>query len=135
MGKGTRPDSFGVFDLGSKVNFISPDLASKLGVRPEEMGSLHEATMAVPGLAVPITPIIGKLRIHIQDYVDTEEFFIMPLDGCDVLLGMPWFHRLKASAQFFEKKIAFTHRGRNIVLDVQLKGDSVPLVSASAILM
>ena len=89
MGKGTRPDSFGVFDPGAKVNFISLDLASRLGVRPEEMGSLHEASMAAPRFAVSITPIIGKLRIHIQDYVDSEKFFIMPLDGCDVLLGMP----------------------------------------------
>ena len=121
------------FDSGAKVNFFSPDLASRLGIKPEEMGSLHESGMAAPGLGVPITPIIGKLRIHVQDYVDSEEFFIMPLDGCDVLLGMPWFHRLKASAQLFEKKIAFTHRGRNIVLDVKLKGDSVLLVSASAI--
>ena len=29
------------FDPGAKVNFISPDLASTLGVRSEEMGSLQ----------------------------------------------------------------------------------------------
>ena len=115
------------------MNIISSDLATKLGVRAEEMGGLHEASMAAPGLSVPITPIIEKLRLHIQDYVDTQDFFIMPLDGCNVFLGMPWFHRLKASSEFFDKKIAFTHRGRNIVLDVKLKGDSVPFVSALAI--
>ena len=58
----------------------------------------------------------------------------MPLDGCDVLLGMPWFHCLKASTQFFEKKISFTHRGRNIVLDVILKGDLVPQESYFCVL-
>ena len=50
------------FDPSAKVNFISPDLATKLGVRLEKMGSLQEASMAAPGSAVPITPIIGKLR-------------------------------------------------------------------------
>lgn len=63
------------FDPGTKVNFISSDLASKLGVKPEEMGSLHKARMAAPRLAVPNTPIIVKLRIHVQNYVDAEEFF------------------------------------------------------------
>ena len=125
------------FDPGANFHcegkFHSPDLAARLGIELEEMGSMDEARMAAPGLGVPITPIIGKPRIHVQNYVDLEDFFIMPLEGCDVLLGMPWFHRLKASAQFYDKKIAFTHRNRDIVLDVKLKGDSVPLVSASAI--
>ena len=97
------------------------------------MGTLHEASMVAPGLSVLVTSIIGKVCLHIQDYVDTEDFFIMPLDGYDVLLDMPWFHRLKASAEFFDKTIAFTHRGRNTGLDVKLKGASVPIVSASAI--
>ena len=94
---------------------------------------MHEASMAAPGLSVPVTPIIGKLRLHIQDYVDAEEFLIMPLEGCDVLLGMPWFHRLKASTDFFHRKIAFSHRGKSIVLDVKLKGDSIPIVTAATI--
>ena len=57
----------------------------------------------------------------------------MPLEGCDVLLGMSWFHKVRARADFFDRKIAFSFRGRSIVLDVKLKGDSVPVVSASVI--
>ena len=121
------------FDSGARANFITPDLASKLGIRTEEMGSTHEAAMVAPGLSMPVTPIIGKLRIHIQDYVDSEEFYIMPLEGCDVILGMPWFHRVRAKADFFDRKITFSFRGRSIVRDVKLKGDSVPVVSTAAI--
>ena len=62
-----------------------------------------------------------------------EEFLIMPLEGCDVLLGMSWFHRLRASADFFHRKITFSHRGKFIVLNVKLKGDSIPVVTAAAI--
>lgn len=118
------------FESGATSNFISPDLACKLGIKTKEMGSMHEAAMAATGLSIPTTPIIGKLRVHVQYYVDSKDFYIMPLEGCDVIMGMPWFHRVKATTNFFDKKITFSFRGRNVVLDVKLKGDSAPIVSA-----
>ena len=53
------------FDPGAKANFISPELASKLDIRPEEMGYTAEAGLACPGHTEAITSIIGKLRLHI----------------------------------------------------------------------
>ena len=121
------------FDPGARANFISPELASRLGIKSEEMGSLHEAGMAAPGHSVPITPIIGKLRLHIQSYVDSEDFYIMPIDGSDVILGMPWCYRVSAVVDTRNKKVKLTHRKKEHHLDVKLKGESIPLVSASAI--
>ncbi|MCO5592048.1 hypothetical protein L7F22_046042 [Adiantum nelumboides] len=97
------------------------------------MGLEGQADLACPGHSVPVTPILGKLRMHIQSYVDTEEFYIMPLEGCDVLLGMPWCHRKHAVLDAFNRKITLVHRDRTLTLDVKLKGESVPVVSASAI--
>ena len=97
------------------------------------MGAVHEASLAALGHSVAVTPIIGKLRLHVQGYVDSEDFYIMPLEGCDVLLGMPWCHRVRAVVDTFNRKISLTHKGKSIVLDVKLKGESVPVVSASAI--
>ncbi|MCO5581634.1 hypothetical protein L7F22_035523 [Adiantum nelumboides] len=77
------------FDPGAMANFISPELASKLGIRPKEMGYTANAGMACSGHSESVTPIIGKLHLHIQSYVDAEKFYSMPLDGCDVLLGIP----------------------------------------------
>ena len=57
----------------------------------------------------------------------------MPLEGCDVLLGMSWCYRVRAKVDTFGKQIALTHKGKTIALDVKLKGESVPVVSASAI--
>ncbi|MCO5612907.1 hypothetical protein L7F22_067180 [Adiantum nelumboides] len=57
----------------------------------------------------------------------------MPLEGCDVLLGMPWFYNHKAVLDSFNKTVTLEIRGKKIVLDVNLKGESVPLVSTSAI--
>ncbi|MCO5552881.1 hypothetical protein L7F22_006400 [Adiantum nelumboides] len=48
------------FDPGGKANFISPKLASKLGIRPEEMGHTAEARLACPGHSEAVTPIIGN---------------------------------------------------------------------------
>ena len=57
----------------------------------------------------------------------------MPLEGCDVLLGMPWCHRVRAVVDTFNRKNSLTHEGKSIVLNIKLKGESVPVVSASAI--
>ncbi|MCO5564690.1 hypothetical protein L7F22_018357 [Adiantum nelumboides] len=82
---------------GARANFITPQLAEKMGIKTDEMGLTYTASMAAPGHEVAVTPLIGKLRLHIQGYVCHEEFFIMPLEGCDVLLG-------KEEDELFEKK-------------------------------
>ncbi|MCO5570133.1 hypothetical protein L7F22_023850 [Adiantum nelumboides] len=105
------------FDRGAKANFISPELASRLGIRPEEMGYTAEAGLACPGHTEAMTPIIGKLRLHIQSYVDAEEFYIMPLDGCDVLLGIPWLFRVQGILDAYNKKITVQSRGKALILD------------------
>ena len=121
------------FDPGARANFISPELASKLGIRAKEMGPMVEAGLACLGHSECVTPIIGKLRLHLQSYVDSEEFHIMPLEGCDVLLGIPWSYRVHAVVDVHNKKISLVHKGKTHVLDVKSKGDSVPVVSALAI--
>ncbi|MCO5558908.1 hypothetical protein L7F22_012498 [Adiantum nelumboides] len=121
------------FDPRATANFITPKLAQKMGIKTNELGPAYTASMAAPGHEVAVTPLIGKLRLHIQGYVGHEEFYIMPLEGCDVLLGMPWFYNHKAVLDSFNKTVTLENRGRKIVLDVKLKGESVPLVSASAV--
>ncbi|MCO5559641.1 hypothetical protein L7F22_013242 [Adiantum nelumboides] len=74
------------FDPGARANFITPQLAEKIRIKTDEMGLAYTTSMLAPGLEVAVTPLIGKLRLHIQRYVGHEEFFIMPLEGCDVLL-------------------------------------------------
>ena len=57
----------------------------------------------------------------------------MPLEGCDALLGIPWMFRIHGVLDVFNKRITLQHRGKTHFLDVKLKGESVPIVSASAI--
>ncbi|MCO5551748.1 hypothetical protein L7F22_005252 [Adiantum nelumboides] len=120
-----KPDLI-LVSAGARVNFITPQLAEKMGIKTDEMGPAYTTSMAALGHEVAVTPLIGKLRLHIQGYVGHEEFFIMPLEGCDVLLSMLWFYNHKAVLDSFNKKITLENRGRKIVLDVKLKGESVP---------
>ncbi|MCO5610706.1 hypothetical protein L7F22_064947 [Adiantum nelumboides] len=115
------------FDPGAKANFISPELASKLESRSEEMGYTAKAGLACPGHTEAVTPVIGKLRLHIQSYVDAEELYIMPLDGCDVLLGIPWMFRVQGITDAYNKKLTVQSRGKTHILDVKLKRSLFPL--------
>ncbi|MCO5558851.1 hypothetical protein L7F22_012440 [Adiantum nelumboides] len=122
------------FDGGAKANFISPELAARLESTLYRMGPPAEAVLAAPSRDVAITPVIGKLRLHCQGYLGHEDFYIMPLEGCDVLLGIPWYHKNSAVVDYRARKATLTtEKGRSIVLDIKLKGESVPIVSASAI--
>ena len=89
-----------------------------------------EASLAALGVSIPATPLISKLRLHIQGYVGQEDFHIMDLDRCDVLLGMPWFHHVDATLNAKGRTITLQHKGKELNLDVKLKGDSIPVVSA-----
>ena len=102
-------DSLILFDPGSTHNLISKELAAKLGIHEHEMGYAMDDEGAFVGKKVLITPLTGKLRIHVQGYVDREDFFISPLQHQDVLLGMPWFHRMRAKISVPDRVISFKH--------------------------
>ncbi|MCO5604727.1 hypothetical protein L7F22_058897 [Adiantum nelumboides] len=131
-GKVKEHDAFILFDPGSTHNFISLELATKLGVQDFEMGDAMKADGAFINQEVSITPLIGKLRLHIQGYVDKEDFFISPLKHEDVILGAPWFDRLAASIKFPERKISFKFREKDMYINAQESGSSIPLVNDQA---
>ena len=71
--------AFILLDPGSTHNFISIELAQKLGINAQEMGPPLQALGAFEGQQVPVTPLIGKLHLHIQNYFDSEDFYISTL--------------------------------------------------------
>ncbi|MCO5552160.1 hypothetical protein L7F22_005670 [Adiantum nelumboides] len=116
-GKVREHDAFILFDLGSTHNFISLELATKLGVQDFEMGDAMKTDGAVISQDVSVTPLIEKLRLHIQGYVDKEDFVISPLKDEDVILGALWFDRLAASIKFSERKISFKFREKDMYIN------------------
>ncbi|MCO5569291.1 hypothetical protein L7F22_023003 [Adiantum nelumboides] len=120
-GKVRDMNSLILFDPGSTHNFISIELAQKLGIQTEEMGTALEASGAFKGQHVSVTPLIGKLRVHVQGYVDQKEFYISPLSTEDVILGTPWFHRLAAVLEYSTRTISFKFRNRDISIHTKDK--------------
>ncbi len=51
------------------------------------MGDVVKADGAFKGQEVSVTPLIGKLRLHIQSYVDKEDFFMSLLKHENVIIG------------------------------------------------
>ncbi|MCO5608392.1 hypothetical protein L7F22_062601 [Adiantum nelumboides] len=96
------------------------------------MGDAMKADGAFINQQVSVTPLIGKLRLHIQGYVDKEDFFISPLKHEDVILGAPWFDRLAASIKFSERKISFKFREKDMYINAQESGSTIPLVNDQA---
>ncbi|MCO5566319.1 hypothetical protein L7F22_019996 [Adiantum nelumboides] len=130
-GKVREHDAFILFDLGSTHNFISHELAAKLSIQEFEMGDAMKADGAFIGQDASVTPLIGKLRLHIQGYVDKEDFFISPLKHEDVILGAPWFYRLAASIKFPERRISFKFTEKNMYIDAQESGNTIPLATVN----
>ncbi|MCO5575130.1 hypothetical protein L7F22_028927 [Adiantum nelumboides] len=132
-GKVRDHDAFILFDPGSTHNFISLELvATKLGVQDIEMGDAMRADGAFIGQDMSLTPLIGKLRLYIQGYVDKEDFFIFSLKHEDVILGAPWFDRLAASTKFPERKISFRFKEKDMYINAQESGSTIPLVNDQA---
>ncbi|MCO5550002.1 hypothetical protein L7F22_003479 [Adiantum nelumboides] len=128
-GKLREHDDFILFDPGSTHNFISLELATKREVQDFKMGDATKADGTFIGQDVSVTPLIGKLRLHIQGYVDKEDFFISPLKHEDVILGAPWFDCLAASIKFPERKISFNFREKDMYINAQESGSTIPLVN------
>ena len=131
-GKICDQDAFILFDPEASHNFISIELAQRLGVTTEELGPTLHAFGPFLGLEVPVTPLIGKLRLHVQEYTDNEEFIVSPLDHKDVILGAPWFHRMYAKLEYPSRDITITCRGRKIIFKTKAKGNTIPIVSSDS---
>ncbi|MCO5557095.1 hypothetical protein L7F22_010651 [Adiantum nelumboides] len=131
-GKVREHDTFILFDPASTHNFISLELATRLGVQDFEMGDAMKADGAFINQEVSVTPLIGKLRLHIQGYVDKEDFFISPLKHEDVILGAPWFDRLAASIKFPERKTSFKFREKDMYINARESGSTIPPVNDQA---
>ncbi|MCO5602952.1 hypothetical protein L7F22_057093 [Adiantum nelumboides] len=96
------------------------------------MGDAMKADGAFIGQDVLVTPLIGKLRLHIQGYVDKEDFFISPPKDEDVILGAPWFDCMVASIKFPKRRVSFKFKEKDMYIVAQELGNTTPLVHTQA---
>ena len=68
-----------LLDPRSTHNFISQELAQHLGIHTKELGLPLQEMRAFEGEEVLVTPMIGKLCLHINNYSNNEDFYESPL--------------------------------------------------------
>ncbi|MCO5554765.1 hypothetical protein L7F22_008299 [Adiantum nelumboides] len=57
-----------------------------------------------------------------------ESFLMAPLEGCDVILGMPWHYKLKPKPDYVRKTLSFEYKGKehNVTTDADSLPDELP---------
>ncbi|MCO5553269.1 hypothetical protein L7F22_006790 [Adiantum nelumboides] len=126
-------DALMLFDLDSIHNLTSKELATRLGIHDIDMGDATKADGSTfKGQEVSITSLIGKLRLHVQSYVEKEDSFISPLKHEDVILEAPWFDCMDAIIKFPKRKVLFSYRGKELTLDVTSAASTIAIVQTQA---
>ena len=89
----------------------------------EELGRALDVDKMCHGDPVPVIPLIRKLRLHVQNHVDQEDFFVSPLKHHDVVLGLPRFHRHSVQLSFPNRVFQFVHKGKLQKIVAKSRGD------------
>jgi len=66
------------------------------------------------------------------DHADRADFVVMDLDGEDLILGMPWLHRLNLTVSWRARSLTFFHRGMSHTLRAWPPRTAVPIISAAS---
>lgn len=102
-------------DCGSAMNFLHPSIAHKLKLPISPVSSL--CFTAASGQPLSPSGLVPAATIRIQDYEFTSPFLLLPVPGCDLLLGAQWLDTLGFFGwHFMEKIMVLTSNGRCHIL-------------------
>ncbi|GKB94316.1 ty3-gypsy retrotransposon protein [Tanacetum coccineum] len=102
-------------DSGSTHNIIQPRIASFLNLAITPIPSFP--VMIGNGSHLHCQGFCQTVPLYLQNTPFTMPFFILPIAGADVVLGMQWLGSLgPIVADFSIPQISFQHKGSNITL-------------------
>lgn len=118
-------------DTGSTHNFLDPMIAKKVGLEVNA-GKQIEVRVA-NGERMRSEGMVEQLQFHMQGNMFNTDFFLLPLGGCDLVVGMQWLRTLGPvlwdfnglTISFEQNKKSITIKGMNttkseLVEDVQI---------------
>ena len=104
-----------LLDSGSSHNFISESLAQKLVLQPAQEKKIR--VMVASGKRLSSKGRCFGVTIKPGSYVTQVDFYVLPLEGYDVLMGTHWLHTLGEILWDFAKlAMKFTSQGKEIIL-------------------
>ncbi|GJV38095.1 retrotransposable element Tf2 [Tanacetum coccineum] len=102
-------------DCGSTHNFLDIHTAKKLGCRLDN--TTHMQVSVANGQRMMSTSVCHDFKWSFQNEVFTSDVMLLPLGGCEMVLGIQWLATLRDMQCNFKKLIIkFNHKGRQLVL-------------------
>lgn len=102
-------------DCGSVMNFLNPSIAYKLNLPISKPTSLQFSTAS--GQTISPSGLTLDVTVTIQGYEFTGSFLLLPVTGCDLLLGAQWLNTFGFIGwHFAEKVMMFTTNGKCHIL-------------------
>ncbi|GJR56618.1 putative mitochondrial protein [Tanacetum coccineum] len=104
-----------LIDCGSTHNFLDIHTAKKLGCKLAKTTPMQVSV--ANGQRMMSTSVCHDLKWSLQNEVFTSDVMLLPLGGCEMVLGIQWLATLGDMQCNFKKLIMkFNHKGRQLVL-------------------
>ncbi|XP_026420082.1 uncharacterized protein LOC113316065 [Papaver somniferum] len=103
-----------LIDSGSTHNFLHPTIAKRCGFIDQ---STSIRVMVGDGGFLETQGSCKNIPVKLQDYSFSTEFFLLPVSGCDAVLGVHWLRSLgNISWDFSKLQMRFNSADRNYLL-------------------
>ncbi|KAJ0028613.1 hypothetical protein Pint_35931 [Pistacia integerrima] len=101
-----------LIDTGSTHNFLDPQIAKKTGLQVDDGAKFN--VMVANGDTLSSTGRSKNTPLSIQGIPNSVDFYVLPLGGCDVVLGSHWLQTLGPILWDFNKMwMKFTQSGNH----------------------
>uniref|UniRef100_A0A2N9EXV4 RNA-directed DNA polymerase n=1 Tax=Fagus sylvatica TaxID=28930 RepID=A0A2N9EXV4_FAGSY len=104
-----------LLDSGSSHNFVSESLATLSGLRPSQSQKVRVTVAS--GEKLTSKGKCSRIPIKLGSFITQVDFYILPLEGYDMVLGTHWLRTLGEIVWDFSKlTMRFTSNGEDVVL-------------------
>jgi len=102
-------------DSGSSHNFLDQSLLLKVPLSLEPTNRLQ--VNIADGTTIPCSGMASSVSLRIQGHTILSNFYLIPLGGCDVVLGVEWLRTLGPILwDFTHMTMSFTLQGQPLTL-------------------
>ena len=119
-----------LIDSGAERDCVSQEFLDSHHI-PYLSPELEQFSVRLPDGRINRCGILDSASFSIDTYTDCSDFAVTDLEGEDLILGMPWLHRINPSVDWQQRMLTFVHSGKSHVLsDDPTESPQSPLMSA-----
>ncbi|XP_071913952.1 uncharacterized protein [Coffea arabica] len=104
-----------LIDCGSSHNFLHPNMVRKFGLRTVQVAPVK--VVVADGNSLTTTTLCPGFQWRMQGQAFEGDILVLPVGGCEVVLGMQWLTTLgDVKWNFAELRMEFDQKGKKAVL-------------------